>query len=327
MAEATVSRINPITGKTERKKVTVGDPQAFAGGFEFEKKAPGSLAGTLTPTRTLPQDQDNGSMAFQIMLKKSLRELAIPKKSPIDRLRELSSTIGVDVQEAGLTAEALSVGQEESAATITERAKDAMSMLNDMENRKTKQREENMVFAKAFAEQLDWNITGEEWETLKLGLTTPELKTKAAGVPKKAATGSIAEYNLYKSEGGKGGFLDFVRVKEAAGRAPSGVGKQEDVKLKASSGFFDTKIESSFREDLVKLKEQQRADTTISDDSIFKTLRLLYSHQEVSDSAMNNTLGVKPIGIEDILLPGSFFDLDPFFGTSAISTPAFILKK
>src|SRR3990167_5711553 len=293
MAEATAFRINPTTGKTERKKVTVGDPQAFAGGFELEKKAPGSLAGTLPSTRTLPQNQDNSAMAFQIMLKRSLQDFSIPKQSPMDRLSEFSKKLGVDVQKAGLTAESLAVGQEETAQVLVDRAKDAMSMLNDMENRKAKVREENLIFGKAFAERVGWeNLSGEDWENLKLNIITPELKAKAAKAPKKAETGSIAEYNLYKSEGGKGSFLDFVRAKEAAGRAPSGVGKQEDVKLKASSGFFDTKIESSFREDLVKLKEQQRADTTISDDSIFKTLRLLYSHQEVSDSAMNNTLGV-----------------------------------
>src|SRR3990167_10118028 len=325
MAEATAFRINPTTGKTERKKVTVGDPQAFAGGFELEKKAPGSLAGTLPSTRTLPQNQDNSAMAFQIMLKRSLQDFSIPKQSPMDRLSEFSKKLGVDVQKAGLTAESLAVGQEETAQVLVDRAKDAMSMLNDMENRKAKVREENLVFGKAFAERVGWeNLTGEDWENLKLNIITPELKAKAAKAPKKAETGSIAEYNLAVSQGFKGSILDFKRAEAAAGREP----KDVDVKLKASSGFFDAKIELSFREDLVKLKEQQRADATMTDDSIFKTLRLLYSPQEVSDSALNNTLGIKPVGLEDtLLLPGSFFDLDPFSGTSVVSTPAFILKK
>ena len=69
--------------------------------------------------------------------------------------------------------------------------------------------------------------------------------------------------------------------------------------LKASAGFFDSKIESSVREDFTELKGRYTNPTTPTDDEknlAYVTLRGLYSPQEVTDDALRELIGIsKPV--------------------------------
>jgi uncharacterized coiled-coil protein SlyX len=67
--------------------------------------------------------------------------------------------------------------------------------------------------------------------------------------------------------------------------------KKAETSTLQSSGFKDSKIEASFREDGASLKLEVRAGT-LSLDEAYQQLRDLYSPTEVTDQAINDYLGI-----------------------------------
>lgn len=94
------------------------------------------------------------------------------------------------------------------------------------------------------------------------------------------------------------GFLNYIRRKGEAGR------KTEEIELKPTEGFFDSKIESSIREDFVKLENAYKNPINPTQEELdrtYQTLRKLYSPQEASDEALRNLIGLKaPNEIEEL---------------------------
>ena len=73
------------------------------------------------------------------------------------------------------------------------------------------------------------------------------------------------------------------------------LGREVGDKLQPSMGFFDTKIESSVREDFVQLQNTWKNKLSPTDDekeSTLRTLRSLYSPQEVTDNALKQLIGI-----------------------------------
>ena len=74
-------------------------------------------------------------------------------------------------------------------------------------------------------------------------------------------------------------------------------GRKDEREVKPSTGFFDSKIESSVREDFVELSNRYKNPVTPTEEEkglTFKTLRNLYSSQEASDDALRSLIGVQP---------------------------------
>ena len=119
--------------------------------------------------------------------------------------------------------------------------------------------------------------------------------------------------NLYETRETVGGEIIEVQ-KNSKGQVISTRVVREGKKdgVTPSTGFADSKIESSVREDASALLSELPNPTEADLLTAFKRLRTLYSPQEATDGAIQSLLGLTPSGIDetDAELPGEIMSAE-----------------
>ena len=187
--QATV--INPTTG--QRKVVNVGDPNAFAGGFQLDTGAPlqNTLTGTKPVDRTLPADTGQLSNFTGVM--NLLQQANISQQpSAADKLRAFNSAMGGgDTLDAGTISSVITMGDINRQTAVVQQARTAVDLVREQIAAKEKQREDNQKWAEELFKSVDnpFKIfNGNDIENLRLGIITPEIQTKIQNAPQKAPT-------------------------------------------------------------------------------------------------------------------------------------------
>lgn len=203
MAEAMVFKINPQTGQRERKKVTVGDPRAFEGGFQLETKPPtSSLEGTLTGslgTRELPEETRGGLENFKGIMRLIQSDFQSRRPGPMDILKRFDEA-GVPLSTASQVSGVSLAETGQRAADIEAQTKTVIGLVSEQEERRKEQEKTNLQFGQNFISKLAFErpevfsqLSGKDFEDLKRGMVSDGLLKVMATTAPEGKPPSISE--------------------------------------------------------------------------------------------------------------------------------------
>ena len=231
--QATV--FNKTTG--ERKVVTVGDPNAFAGGFELEtpenKFQGGSLKGTLTsPERSLPKST-SGIGNFKEGLAQIEAYNKKTKDTPTDIIASLGTKLGnimnPDVMTAGLGD--YSALQQRGAASIF---KSSLDLIGEQEQHQANYLSSVMSgLPKSFLS----TMSGKDYDEIRSGNVSPELKERISEAQTLEDSTSIRQATVSEQLAAKAAGYEVVNGQL--------VGKLDKIDRGESSGISATAEELS----------------------------------------------------------------------------------